>query len=401
MLIAATEHYGSVINRPFDFERYLADAADKHQTMTRTFLLFREQQIGPQSVVSLQARVARFRHALAAHGSRQRDRRRASITTSTSGTRNTSDRLHRFLSRASELGIVVELTLFSNTYGDSVWALNPLRAENNLQGVGKIPWYEYNTLHNEPLVERQMAYALENHPERPAATTTSTTKSATSRAAMRIRMRASPTSTRGKSVLPRLVRDELARLKRPHLVFGSQAFSYKPAFRQELDKSFAEKTFDAVNVHPLPGLVLAGKEYMLGNFMSKQLVLKDFRDFCRASQAFRKPCVPDEDNTASMYRDPIGWTIHRKRAWIALFSQCHYDYIDFSITVGSETGTRQSNRMLRTWMKHLVRLHADDRLRSRTSRAGLDRPEASSTSSTPRWRFRAADMSPIWLTIAR
>jgi hypothetical protein len=54
-----------------------------------------------------------------------------------------------------------------------------------------------------------------------------------------------------------------------------------------------------------------------------------------------------------MYRDPIGWTIHRKRAWVALFSQCHYDYIDFSITVGSETGTRQSNRMLRTWMKHL------------------------------------------------
>jgi hypothetical protein len=38
---------------------------------------------------------------------------------------------------------------------------------------------------------------------------------------------------------------------------------------------------------------------------------------------------------------------------MALFSQCHYDYIDFSITVGSETGTRQSNRMLRTWMKHL------------------------------------------------
>jgi hypothetical protein len=92
---------------------------------------------------------------------------------------------------------------------------------------------------------------------------------------------------------------------------------------------------------------------MLGNFMSKQLVLKDFRDFCRATQAFPKPCVPDEDNAASMYRDPIGWTIHRKRAWTALLSQCHYDYIDFSITVGSEAGTRQSNRMIRTWMKHL------------------------------------------------
>jgi hypothetical protein len=100
-------------------------------------------------------------------------------------------------------------------------------------------------------------------------------------------------------------------------------------------------------------MVLAGKDYMLGNFMSKQLVLRNFRDFCRASQAFAKPCVPDEDNAASMYRDPVGWTIHRKRAWMALFSQCHYDYIDFSITVGSETGTRLSNQMIRTWMKHL------------------------------------------------
>ena len=68
-------------------------------------------------------------------------------------------RLHRFLSRASELGIVVELTLFSNTYGDGVWALNPLRAENNLQGVGKIPWYQYTTLHNTSLLGRQLAYA--------------------------------------------------------------------------------------------------------------------------------------------------------------------------------------------------------------------------------------------------
>ena len=43
-LITATEHYGSVVNSRFDFERYLQDAADKKQTLTRLFLLFREQQ---------------------------------------------------------------------------------------------------------------------------------------------------------------------------------------------------------------------------------------------------------------------------------------------------------------------------------------------------------------------
>ena len=44
VLVTATEHYGSVINRPFDFEKYLDDAAAKKMTLTRTFLLFREQQ---------------------------------------------------------------------------------------------------------------------------------------------------------------------------------------------------------------------------------------------------------------------------------------------------------------------------------------------------------------------
>jgi hypothetical protein len=44
VLVAATEHYGSVVDRRFDFVRYLAEAAAKKQTMTRTFLLFRELQ---------------------------------------------------------------------------------------------------------------------------------------------------------------------------------------------------------------------------------------------------------------------------------------------------------------------------------------------------------------------
>src|SRR5260370_40314283 len=43
-LLTATEHYGAVINRPFRFERYLADAAGKRTTLTRPFLLFRELQ---------------------------------------------------------------------------------------------------------------------------------------------------------------------------------------------------------------------------------------------------------------------------------------------------------------------------------------------------------------------
>jgi hypothetical protein len=45
--------------------------------------------------------------------------------------------------------------------------------------------------------------------------------------------------------------------------------------------------------------------------------------------------------------------MHRKRAWTALLSGCHYDYIDFSITVGSESGTEASRAAIRSWMQHL------------------------------------------------
>ncbi len=43
-LITATEHYGAVINRNFDYIAYLDDAAEKRQTLSRCFLLFRELQ---------------------------------------------------------------------------------------------------------------------------------------------------------------------------------------------------------------------------------------------------------------------------------------------------------------------------------------------------------------------
>lgn len=351
VLLAATEHYGSVINRAFDFERYLNDAAQKHQTMTRTFLLFREQQSArnpsspckPESpdFVTPWPRTGPGR---AIDGEPRYDLDQWNP--------EYFRRLHRFLSRASELRIVVELTLFSNTYGDGVWALNPLRAENNLQGIGKVPWYQYTTLHNSSLLGRQLAYARKIIEE------TSRYDNVYYEVCNEPGGNANPAATTAdvdawQQRIGEHVRQELARLGRSHLVFGSQAFSYTPAFRQELDQSFSGKLFDAVDIHPLPGMVLAGREYMLGHFMSKELALKDYREFCRKSQSYPKPCVPDEDNAASMYRDPVGWTIHRKRAWTALLSQCHYDYIDFSITVGSETGTHQSNRLIRTWMKHL------------------------------------------------
>jgi len=44
VLIAATEHYGAVMDRPFRREPYLDDLVDKRMTASRLFVLYRELQ---------------------------------------------------------------------------------------------------------------------------------------------------------------------------------------------------------------------------------------------------------------------------------------------------------------------------------------------------------------------
>lgn len=351
VLIAASEHYGSVVNRRFDFERYLAEAADKKQTVTRTFLLYRELQsarnpcspVKPESpdFISPWPRTGPG-EALDGELKYDLDQWNPEYFT----------RLHRFLSLASKLNIVVELTVFSNTYADNVWALNPLRDKNNLQEIGSVEWPEYISLRDKKLIERQMAYARKIIQETSAYDN------------IYYEICNEPGGGVANHVTPAEVdawqqtaadtlRDELRKLNRKHLLMGQNAFSYAPEFRQDFDASFSGTMLDAVNIHPLPGLELKGRTYDLGQFMSKQLHLEAFRDFFLAAYRERKPCISDEDNAASMYLDDTGWTIDRKRAWTAVLSGAHYDFIDFSIKAEVEAGTEESRRKIRSWMRNL------------------------------------------------
>jgi len=350
-LITASEHYGSVVNRAFNYRRYLDDAADKKQTLTRTFLLFREQQntrnpsspIKPESPDFI-APYPRTGPGTAMDGE--------PIYDLDQWNPEYFSRLHDFLDHASKLGIVVELTLLSNTYGDPVWALNPLRSQNNQQKIGSVNWADYTSLKDKALVERQKAHVRKIVSE--TSRYDNVYYEICNEPGGGVEGHATPADVDAwQAEIARTIRDELKKSGSKHLVFGQQAFSYTPKFTQPLDACFTGNVFDAVNVHPLPNTILGGRGYQLGNFMSRELMLDQMAHFCRASQKFKKPSVQDEDNTASLYRDDAGWTIHRKRAWTSLFGQNHYDYIDFSITAGSETGTAESGKKIRTWMKHL------------------------------------------------
>jgi hypothetical protein len=350
-LVTATEHYGSVINRPFDFEKYLDDAAAHKMTLTRTFLLFRELQSArnPSSPCKPEwpdyiAPFPRTGPGKAMDGE--------PIYDLDQWNPEYFDRLHRFLDAASKRGIVVELTVFSNTYADNVWALNPFRSKNNKQGIGNVEWPDYLSLKDKELVRRQTSYARKIIDE--TSQYDNVYYEICNEPGGGVAGHEPPADVDAwQEEMVAAMRDEMRKLNRPHLISGQEAFTYTPQFRFPLDKTFATPMVDIVNVHPLPGTVLGGHSYQMGNFMSKELMLSEVADFCRAAYRQRKPVVLDEDNTASMYRDRVGWTIHRKRAWSALLNGAHYDYIDFSITVGSEAGTPGSRGAIRSWMKHL------------------------------------------------
>lgn len=350
-LISASEHYGSVINRPFDFEKYLDDAAAHKITMTRTFLLYRELQSARNPSSPCKPESPDFISPFVRKGPGNALDGEPIYDLDTWNPEY-FDRLHRFLEAASKRGIVVELTVFSNSYSPDTWALNPFRAENNLQHVGAIDWEEYITLKDKELVRRQEAYARKIIQE--TSQYDNVYYEICNEPGGGIAGHATPADVDAwQQQMARVMRDEMKRLNQPHLLAGQQAFTYAAHNAFPMDATYASTTFDIANDHPLPNTHLDGKTFEMGNFMSKELMLQQVGDYCRAAYAHAKPSVLDEDNTASIYRDTTGWTIHRKRAWAALFSGCHYDYIDFSITVGSEAGTAASQAGIRSWMQYL------------------------------------------------
>ncbi len=365
VLLTATEHYGAVMNRAFHFERYLADAAEKGLTLTRLFMLFRELQsaVNPYSTCKPESPdyVAPFvrtgpGRALDSELKYNLDHFNPEFF----------DRLERFVSLASQYGIIVEIVLLSHTYNDAVWALNPLNPNNNVNGLADFPWPDYLTLRHSPVVERQKAvihrivealnpfdnviYEICNEPGR------------------RRKQDDDPTVDEINdwlTALIRHVRETEAGLPNQHLIAGQEAWTFDP-WVQPSDLSFSTLDYDVVNMHPLPNTVYAGRGYELGTFMSKQLRLRELRDYGLATYAEHKPLNQDEDNIASQYKDVDGWTIHRKRAWVTLLSGGHYDYIDFSIWPHLETGTPESQRHIRSWIGYLARfIHSIDLVRAR------------------------------------
>jgi hypothetical protein len=365
VLLTATEHYGAVMNRPFQFEKYLADAAEKGMTLTRLFMLFRELQtpVNPYSTCKPESPdyVAPFTRtgpgrALDEELKFDLDKPNPEFF----------DRLHRFVGLAGEYGIIVEVVLLSQTYAPQVWVMNPLNAKNNVNDVEDIPWPDYVSGRHPKLFARQAAHVRKIVTE--LNQYDNVLYEICNEPGGNVPGEGNPTTAEVNEWLAALitvVRETEAGLPNRHLIAGQEATSSQPDV-QGTDGSIDALDYDVVNIHALHSIDHRGRHYHLGDFMSKQLRLRALRDYNLATYPERKPLNQDEDNIASQYKDIEAWTIYRKRAWTTLLTGAHFDVIDFSIINYCEAGTPESRAHMRTWFGYLSRfIHSFDLARAR------------------------------------
>lgn len=158
LLVTSAEHYGAALNQDFDFVTYLKELKAHHLNYTR---IFSGAYCEDPKSFNIQ------NNTLAPKPGRLLCPWARSTTPGYANEGNKFDlnawdetyfrRLKTFLTEAGRHGIVVELALFCPFYEDSMWNLSPMKATNNVNGVGEVPREEVYTLKHPALTAVQDA----------------------------------------------------------------------------------------------------------------------------------------------------------------------------------------------------------------------------------------------------
>ncbi len=160
VLITSAEHYGAVLNRAFDYTKYLDTLQTNGFNLTRTFTGAYCEPPGAFKIVNntlaplkgnLICPWARSDTAGYAGGGNKFDLKQWD--------RAYFERLTDFVTQANKRDIVVELVLFCPFYKDSMWHLSPMNASNNVNGIGLMERTEVYTLKHRDLLAVQDAMA--------------------------------------------------------------------------------------------------------------------------------------------------------------------------------------------------------------------------------------------------
>lgn len=151
LLITSGEHYGAVLNRDFDYRKYLDTLAADGLNYTR---VFSGAYVEPQGAFKIE------RNTLAPRpGAFLAPWRRSNQPGHPDGG-NKFDlsrwddeyftRLKSVVAYAESRGVIVELSLFCPMYEAAQWSLSPMNAANNVNGVGAVGRNDVYTLDKDP-----------------------------------------------------------------------------------------------------------------------------------------------------------------------------------------------------------------------------------------------------------
>lgn len=157
-LLGSTEHYGAVMNRDFDYAKYLQTIQQQGMNITRTFS---GSYMEPDGAFNISHNtLAPAAGKLIAPWARSQTPGYANGGNKFDLTKWDDDyfkRLSDFVSQASQRGIVVEMVLFCPYYDEAQWKLSPLNASNNVNDIGIISRLKANTMENGNLLPIQEA----------------------------------------------------------------------------------------------------------------------------------------------------------------------------------------------------------------------------------------------------
>lgn len=157
VLVTSAEHYGAVINLDFDFEKYLTTLHCEGMNFTRIFI---------GSYVEIPGSFGIGNNTLAPLSGRFLAPWKRTEKPGLFDGENKFDldswepaffeRLKVFVSKARDLQIIVEITLFCATYDDTYWKRHPFNSENNINGLPRnLDRKKSNTTENGILTEYQ------------------------------------------------------------------------------------------------------------------------------------------------------------------------------------------------------------------------------------------------------
>ncbi|HWQ56724.1 MAG TPA: cellulase family glycosylhydrolase, partial [Bryobacteraceae bacterium] len=150
VLVTSGEHYGAVLNREFDYVRYLDTLRADRMNLTRTFSGSYREEPGDFKIASntLAPAPGKFIAPWA-----QRDGK----FDLTKWDAAYFARLKDFVAQAGRRGVVVELVLFCPFYRDSMWKASPMNTLNNINGIGNVARSDVLALKDPRLTEVQDA----------------------------------------------------------------------------------------------------------------------------------------------------------------------------------------------------------------------------------------------------